>query len=153
MGLLQIVTIVGIVALLCARIHRYLQVLSFKKKHNCHPPIRAQQSERIIGLAAFLKLRRIRRERISLKESLRRALDIGRTNTAVVLGQNIISTCDPENIKAVLATNFPDYGVGPRIDAMGPLLGKGIFTLDDGPWQHSRVSLLSHMQHLVSGFH
>lgn len=126
--------------LLFARVRRYLQVRAFKKAHNCQPPLQARQTERIIGLKAYQRLLETRKERIALQESYNRAIEFGRTHTAVILGQEIISTCDPECIKTVLATNFTDYGIGPRIDAMGPLLGKGIFTLDDVPWQHSRVS-------------
>jgi hypothetical protein len=136
----QIVALSGVILLLGLRIRRYLEVRAFKKAHNCQPPIRAPQSERILGLSAYKKLQQIRKDRITLQETLRRAKDVGHTNTAVVLGQYIVSTCDPECIKTVLATNFTDYGIGPRIHAMGPLLGKGIFTLDDVPWQHSRVS-------------
>lgn len=136
---LYLVALGVVIVLVAARIRRYLEVRAFKKAHKCQPAVRIPQPERILGLSAYRKLRRTRQEHISLQETVRRALEFGRTNTAVVIGQEIISTCDPENIKTVLATNFPDYGIGPRIDAMGPLLGKGIFTLDDVPWQHSRV--------------
>ncbi|KJZ68605.1 hypothetical protein HIM_12003 [Hirsutella minnesotensis 3608] len=164
-SLLQALALGIVAALLHARIRRYLEVRTFRRVNSCQPPIRAPQPERILGLAAYKKLRRNRSERISLSETLRRALEIGRTNTAVVIGQEIVSTCDPENIKTVLATNFSHYGVGPRIQAMGPLLGKGIFTLDDVPWQHSRAlirpafthsqvadlsSLETHVQALIS---
>lgn len=139
---IHLIAIAVVFLLFGAHVRRQLQIRAFKRAHNCQPPVRAPQSERILGISSYLKLRRIRREHISVRETTRRALEIGRTNTAVVLGQNIVSTCDPENVKAVLATNFTDYGIGPRIDAMGPLLGKGIFTLDDVPWQHSRVRFI-----------
>lgn len=138
-SLFQIAALVAVILLLSARIRRHLEVRAFKKAHKCQPAVQIPQPERIIGLSAYKRLRRTRQEHIVLQETLRRALEFGRTNTAVVLGQKIVSTCDPENIKTVLATNFTDYGIGPRIHAMGPLLGKGIFTLDDVPWQHSRV--------------
>lgn len=122
------------------RISRYFEVRRFQKLHNCQPPIRAPQSERIIGLSAFLKVLSFRRDHVSLEQTLKRGLEVGWTNTAVILGQNLVLTCDPENLKTVLATNFLDYGLGPRIHFMGPLLGEGIFTLDDVAWHHSRVS-------------
>lgn len=137
--LLILVALSVVVALSYIRIRRCLEVRAFKRAHKCQPAIRALQGERIIGLSAFLKVLSFRRAHTSLEQTLCRALKIGRTNTAVVLGQNIVSTCDPENLKTVLATNFLDYGIGPRIHFMGPLLGEGIFTLDDVAWQHSRV--------------
>lgn len=128
------------IALLVARIRRYLEVRAFRRANKCQPVTRIPQPERILGIATFNRLQRIRSQHIFLEGILNRALETGRTSAAVVLGQESISTCDPENIKTVLATKFLDYGIGPRIIAMGPLLGQGIFTLDDVAWQHSRVS-------------
>lgn len=44
------------------------------------------------------------------------------------LVETYFNTIDPENVKAVLATNFKDFGLGQRQRAFGPLLGQGIFT-------------------------
>jgi hypothetical protein len=44
-----------------------------------------------------------------------------------LLGQAIIFTSDPENIKAMLATKFDDFDLGPiRRAIMGKVLGDGI---------------------------
>lgn len=131
---------IGVLIIAYLRVRRYLEILKFKKINNCQPPIRAPQSERIIGLSAFLKVLSFRRDHVSLEQTLKKGLEVGRTNKAVLLGQNIVFTCDPENLKTVLATNFLDYGLGPRVHFMGPLLGEGIFTSDDLAWHHSRVS-------------
>ncbi len=53
----------------------------------------------------------------------------------------VISTVDPENIKAVLATQFNDFSLGTRHNQFAPLLGDGIFTLDGAGWKHSRSML------------
>ena len=53
----------------------------------------------------------------------------------------MIITKDPENIKALLATQFNDFSLGRRYDFFKPLLGKGIFTLDGEGWKHSRSML------------
>ncbi|KAI1809735.1 putative N-alkane-inducible cytochrome P450 [Poronia punctata] len=120
---------------------RWFEVRRFIAEHGCLPAKRVPQVERIIGLTTFLDLKRDRQQRISLQETTRRAHQYGRTTTGVVLGSKFLSTCDPENIRALLATNFADFSVGPRIHVLGPLLGEGIFTLDDVPWQHSRAML------------
>lgn len=61
------------------------------------------------------------------------------TWSSTAMGRVFVNTIDPENIKAVLATNFNDFGLGHRLHTFGPLLGKGIFTTDGAHWEHSRV--------------
>ncbi|KAL6454247.1 CYP52A10 Cytochrome P450 52A10 [Candida maltosa Xu316] len=56
-------------------------------------------------------------------------------------GMKLILTKDPENIKAMLATQFNEYTLGQRLNFLAPLLGKGIFTLDGNGWKHSRAML------------
>ena len=57
------------------------------------------------------------------------------------LGSDLIMTTDPENVKAILATQFADFGLGERHKSLYPLLGDGIFTLDGKGWSHSRALL------------
>ena len=53
-----------------------------------------------------------------------------------------IFTIEPENIKAILATNFDSFGLGHiRHDNFSDLLGDGIFTLDGQGWSLSRSLL------------
>ena len=50
-----------------------------------------------------------------------------------------IFTADPENIKAILATQFQDYGKGRQLhDDWKPFLGDSIFTTDGQQWHDSR---------------
>lgn len=52
-----------------------------------------------------------------------------------VLGTWYHTTVDPENIKAILATQFKDFEMGPlRQNLLGPLLGPGVFTSDGKEW-------------------
>lgn len=61
------------------------------------------------------------------------------TVEACPLGQRIIFTADPENIKAILATQFQDYGKGePFHEEWKPFLGDSIFTTDLDQWHNSR---------------
>lgn len=61
---------------------------------------------------------------------------------AQVLGRRIIFTADPENIKAVLATQFSDYGKGePFHREWKEFLGDSIFTTDGPAWHASRQLL------------
>jgi hypothetical protein len=59
------------------------------------------------------------------------------------MGHTFITTDEPENVKAILATNFKDFGIGKRLEAFGPQFGSGIFTTDGAHWEHSRVFNLS----------
>lgn len=63
------------------------------------------------------------------------------TNKVNVFGKDMFNTCDPENIKAMLATQFKDFCLGERHAQLFPVLGDGIFTLDGQGWQHSRAML------------
>jgi cytochrome P450 len=54
-------------------------------------------------------------------------------------GRRVVFTADPENIKAILATQFNDYGKGqPFHDEWKDFLGDSIFTTDLDMWHDSR---------------
>ncbi len=52
----------------------------------------------------------------------------GPTHEQLLLGSRSINTIDPENIEAILSTQFKDFGLGAREQNFRPLLGHGIFT-------------------------
>lgn len=56
-------------------------------------------------------------------------------------GDTLFVTTDPENLKALLATQFNDFALGVRHSHFKPLLGDGIFTLDYSGWKQSRALL------------
>jgi hypothetical protein len=59
-----------------------------------------------------------------------------------LLGLRCIFTMDPVNIKAILATQFEDYGKGSRFhNDWAPFLGDSIFTTDGAQWRASRQLL------------
>ncbi|KAH8814950.1 cytochrome P450 [Xylogone sp. PMI_703] len=61
------------------------------------------------------------------------------TVEASPIGLRTILTADPENIKAILATQFTDYGKGkPFHKDWKDFLGDSIFTTDLEPWHNSR---------------
>jgi cytochrome P450 len=54
-------------------------------------------------------------------------------------GQRLLLTADPENIKAILATQFNDYGKGEQFNKdWHEFLGDSIFTTDGQMWHDSR---------------
>ncbi|KAI1178692.1 glycoside hydrolase family 20 protein [Nemania sp. FL0916] len=61
---------------------------------------------------------------------------------AKILGRRVIFTADPENIKAILATQFADYGKGePFHREWKDFLGDSIFATDGQSWHDSRQLL------------
>lgn len=119
----------------------YIAAVRFKKAHGCEPEKRMPQAERIIGYSFFRKQRRARNEKRLTQLTRERFREIGPTYSSVILGNKFFNTMDPENIKALLATNFSDFGLGQRLDTFGSLLGSGIFTTDGAAWEHSRVGI------------
>ncbi|POR31627.1 Cytochrome P450 52A1 [Tolypocladium paradoxum] len=63
----------------------------------------------------------------------------GWTAEARVAGQRVVFTADPDNVKAMLATQFGDFGKGePFHREWEEFLGDGIFTTDGARWHSSR---------------
>lgn len=57
------------------------------------------------------------------------------------LGNAIILTKSPKNIKWVLSKDFNNWDLGSRPTAFGPLLGNGIFVAEGDRWKHLREML------------
>lgn len=63
----------------------------------------------------------------------------GRYTIEAGVGERVILTAEPENIKAILATQFKDYGKGEAFRKdWHDFLGNGIFTTDSTLWHNSR---------------
>ncbi len=59
-----------------------------------------------------------------------------------LFNSSAVSTSDPENIQAILATKFHDFELGPlRRNNFIPILGHGIFTSEGEAWVHFRTQL------------
>lgn len=59
-----------------------------------------------------------------------------------IFNESILSTTDPENIQAILATKFHDFDLGPQRHKMfEEMLGHGIFTAEGEKWSHFRRQL------------
>jgi cytochrome P450 len=61
------------------------------------------------------------------------------TVEAAVLGSEILFTVDPENIRAILATQFSEYGKGETFGELTKgFLGNGVFATDGETWHTGR---------------
>ncbi|KAK9312169.1 cytochrome P450 [Lipomyces starkeyi] len=101
----------------------------------------AIQNTGFFGIRRFLSLSRSFREHKVMEYVADDFKRYGNTFGTKVFGQRNHWTIEPENIKAILATKFNDFGLGTRYDAFLPFLGEGIFTLDNEGWAHSRMML------------
>jgi hypothetical protein len=135
------IAIVGLISVFVVRsIASYISAARFKKAHGCKPVHKLPQSERIIGYDLY-KLQVQATKDKNILDAGRKRYEAQGVNTwsASILGRTFYNTIEPENVKAVLATNFKDFGLGDREGPFGPLLGRGIFTSDGAHWEHSRV--------------
>ncbi|UKZ76828.1 hypothetical protein TrVFT333_004543 [Trichoderma virens FT-333] len=60
------------------------------------------------------------------------------------MGQLFISTIDPENVKALLSTQFNDFDSGKK-SLFGPFIGDSMLTTDGALWKHSRSLVRPHL--------
>lgn len=122
-----------------SNVSSFIRRRRFARAHGCQPPTRLPQTERIIGFGLFKDMQTRTKEKTLLPSGIQLHRELGNTFSGTLLGQAVIITIEPENIKAVLATQFHDFGIGKRDRGMGPLLGQGIFSSDGSRWEHSRV--------------
>lgn len=112
------------------------------RKHGCRTPPSLPQMETLLGLDTLVESYRAINKHAYLSLSKTRFEQAGNTYQFVQLGSTIINTVEPENIKAILQTNFDDFSVGSRRQtAFEPFLGHGIFTADGSDWKESRKLL------------
>lgn len=116
-----------------------------QRRANCLP-FHFHKSDGVYGFANLIPILKAKKEGRILQHNLHHVYGDDRwphqKTFSMFLGGNFaVTTRDPENIKAVLATNFNHYQFGQRKQMLGPLLGEGIFTLDGEGWKHSRTML------------
>uniref|UniRef100_A0A093VGW9 Cytochrome P450 n=1 Tax=Talaromyces marneffei PM1 TaxID=1077442 RepID=A0A093VGW9_TALMA len=119
---------------LVRRLIRYISVARFKRRHGCKPAKQLPQREKIIGFAYFrIQAEAVKKKRLMALQQ-ERYDTYGNTWSLVLMGARFYTTIEVENVKAVLATNFKDFGLGMRQVAFDPLLGQ-----DGEQWEHSRA--------------
>ena len=76
----------------------------------------------------------------------------GPTHYQWAIGTRSINTIDPENLEAMLSTQFEEFSLGVREQNFRPLLGHGIFTQNGTDWKHSRNLLRPIFNHQRSEY-
>lgn len=110
------------------------------KALGCQPPKSVDTG--ILGITGFYRIAKAAREKRWVEFIADHYQTSGPTFRQQALGGLMVTnTVEPENIKALLATQFQDFGLGTRHREFYPLLGNGIFTLDGPGWSHARGML------------
>jgi hypothetical protein len=133
------VTLVGTLAVVFVIVRYVVQAHHHRKQAKalgCKPARSGPTT--FFGIPAFLRLGKAVREKIWIDFLTDEFKVHGNTYRQAFLGREMMTTIEPENIKAILATQFKDFCLGTRHQQFDPLLGDGIFTLDGAGWSHAR---------------
>lgn len=111
------------------------------RDHGCKPvPVYPHVGP--FGVDFALKISKYEKSRVNLEEAEKRFRLLGNTYKFKIMGTNVVTTCEPENVKTALALKFPDYNLfGLRKKGFQSMFGKGIFSTDGAEWEHSRSML------------
>jgi cytochrome P450 len=134
-------------SLLVRKLLRDSRFRKFAKANNCQPP---PYSASLLpwGIDRIWRLVRLTSQGADVLESA--VMPSFRSNgwtfqSNGLFGEEPISTAEPENLKAIFATQLKDFVVGDRrAGAFGYMLGKCIFTTDGPFWEHSRALFRPH---------
>ncbi|KAF4634192.1 hypothetical protein G7Y89_g3927 [Cudoniella acicularis] len=114
--------------------------------HSCLPPPRLQ-NQRPFGVDRLEQIFRADAESRLMELFLFHFRQTGSTLEQVFLGTKAFGTIDPENLEAILCTNFKDFGLELRRDITFPMFGDGILTQEGDAWRKSREIIRPQFTH------
>ena len=138
--ILGAITAIYLVSVSLTAWSRRIRFRSAMRQFGCQPAKRYPNWDPFLGLDLFAALRRAdaRGQRSQAYADLHKRY--GTTFEMKALSGWVIHTADPQNIQAISATKFNDFGVGPiRANVGPPFLDGGVFTEDGEVWKHSRA--------------
>jgi hypothetical protein len=144
MAILQYALVVAIgyaIYLVFNRVQQFQLLQAVRKREKTQePPKHPRQG--FLGLAIYRDALRHAEDKTFLDWLLEVYEQVGDTFSYDFLGQHFVDTRDPENIKAILSTQFDQFSLGdPRCNSFHSMFGDGIFTLNGKDWQQSRAML------------
>ena len=111
-------------------------------RENCQRAPHLPQKKLFLGLDTLLETVHAIKSKTYLQKILRSYREQGYTYSKSFLFSSSICTVAPENLKAILSTNFKDYGItSARKDAFRPLIGQNILLAEGTEWTHARAML------------
>lgn len=134
--------LLGLVYFLIQRFKTEARRQNLISSHGCKPPTKFPVWDPVFGIDVMHKTVKTHRNRTMLDTMHARHAQYGMTFSSRLSNVPIISTIEPENIKAILSTNFKDFHVGlPRRRAFGPVVANSILVADGVEWERSRAFL------------
>jgi len=122
------------------QISLYLVRRRMKLENGCQPLARYfPNKDFLFGTDGMREVIKASKERRLLQRAVNNFGRLGYTFGNRLFFDRVIITCEPQNVKTVLSLKFKDYSLGLRNEALGPLLGTGIFNSDGEAWAHSRA--------------
>ena len=110
--------------------------------HGCKSPKRLPIWDPVLGLDAIYDTLQAHSRKTLLSSKQANHKEYGLTHSSRVATSSTIHTIEPENIKAVMTTNFKDFEVGtPRRRAFAPVVTNTVLVADGVEWEHSRAFL------------
>ncbi|KAK3687417.1 cytochrome P450 [Podospora appendiculata] len=126
------------------RAHQFRQ---FALQHGCEPPPHSA-SQLPWGLDLTWRMVRLTNADADIMETIFQPgfARFGWTFSSTgLLGERVVLTADPANTRAILSTQFNDFLAGAdRIDNVGFVVGRCIFTVDGPFWERSRALFRPH---------
>lgn len=111
-------------------------------QNGCKPPRRYPVWDPFFGFDVIYNAVRAAKRKTFMSEKESHYQTYGNTHSSRLTTFPVISTIEPENIKAVLSTNFKDFVIGtPRQRAFGPIIANSVLVADGVEWEHSRAFL------------
>ena len=136
-GLLLLTVALYVTYRLAVRIRNGLSNRRLEREWQCQPTQSLDTG--VLGVRHLLKILKEMKSHTVLSSIQDRFHQIGRnTYSFTILGTPLITTCEPDNIKTVLALDFEKWGVAPLRKSAASFVGYGIFLTDGPAWQHSR---------------
>ncbi|KAL8734330.1 MAG: hypothetical protein Q9166_001528 [cf. Caloplaca sp. 2 TL-2023] len=129
---------VGIILL--KNVYEHYRCSRNARQHSCKPSSRYPNIDPLFGTDLFVSIRKadFYGHRSQFYNKLHE--HYGRTFEMKALSETQLQTAQPENIQAIAATQFNDFGVGPIRGNIGaPFLDRGVFTEDGEYWKSSRA--------------
>lgn len=134
--------ILGLVYVLGQRFATEVRRRRIIASHRCKAPSRFPVWDPVFGLDVMYKTVQAHKRKTLLSTKRSHHEAYGMTHSSRLATVPTISTIEPENIKAVLSTNFKDFVVGtPRRRAFSPIIANSILVADGVEWEHSRAFL------------
>lgn len=127
---------------ICLRSYTAYRRHLFKQANGCQPLPAYPHKDRILGTDYVFDNLKALKEGDYLPKVQQRYDRLGvNTWQSQMLGRWYIQTCDPENVKAILATQFKDFALPRSRNTMAKVFGFGIFINNGQAWEHSRAML------------